>query len=666
MYLGYNNIRDKGRLDGVKMRKIIAFIIIISILATIGISIAAPSTWASDEVEMARQLGLVPSGLLSNYQNHITREEFSEMVVKLYEELSVSIAVPISINPFTDTSNPEVLKAYKLGIVEGVGQGKFAPLDKITREQIATMYYRTLYAVDPTLVTGSFTLGFADRGLVSNWAADEVAFMSAKGVIQGKGSNIFDPKGNTTREEAIALTVRTYQQFSKNPQTPVTSLPGGKLTSEQIGALSDSVVQIFIEQYDGTYNTGSAFFYDKGRLATNFHVIENAKSITMEYEDGSTYTGGITVTGYDRELDLATLMVSDISTPPLKLGDSSTVVKGQRVYAIGSPVGLTNSLSDGLVSAVRSDMIQVTTAINPGNSGGVLLDEYGRVIGITFARITDGDNLGFAIPINLLKTMDKNKILTLKQFGDELKNLLSPPRNVYAELSAEGTVLLSWDNMAADYFVVFESLDDGTTWLPVKDSNGINKWQWYSDYSIEIEGYEPGTMVYYAVSAVRGDKTSEYGYSNYVGITTGMTAYQIVDHLYDNMPYIVANGKTISFDGYDVEMSADGTITSIYAYVTENNYQRFLEAEKLGIINIAKILKNHAIFYEEIIGTSISISIVYYGLYDEYPEAFEDNFMYSDSVIFSEDIGYWEVWYPLIEVVNYQDRFFSWYSYHSM
>jgi hypothetical protein len=243
---------------------------------------------------------------------------------------------------------------------------------------------------------------------------------------------------------------------------------------------------------------------------------------------------------------------------------------------------------------------------------------------------------------------------------------LSPPRNVYAELSAEGTVLLSWDNMAADYFVVFESLDDGATWLPVKDSNGINKWQWYSDYSIEIEGYEPGTMVYYAVSAVRGDKTSDYGYSNYVGITTGMTAYQIVDHLYDNMPYIVANGKTISFDGYDVEMSADGTITSIYAYVTEDNYQRFLEAEKLGIINIAKILKNHAIFYEEIIGTSISISIVYYGLYDEYPEAFEDNFMYSDSVIFSEDIGYWEVWYPLIEVVNYQDRFFSWYSYHSM
>ncbi|WP_164906060.1 trypsin-like peptidase domain-containing protein [Gudongella oleilytica] len=553
------------------MRKIISFIIIISILATTGISIAAPSTWASDEVEMARQLGLVPSGLLSNYQSHITREEFSEMVVKLYEELSVSIAVPVSTNPFTDTSNPEILKAYKLGIVEGVGQGKFAPLDKITREQIATMYYRTLYAADPTLVTGSYTLGFADRGLVSNWAADEVAFMSAKGVIQGKGSNIFDPKGNTTREEAIALTVRTYQQFSKNPQTPVTSLPGGKLTSEQIGALSDSVVQIFIEQYDGTYNTGSAFFYDKGRLATNFHVIENAKSITMEYEDGSTYTGGITVTGYDRELDLATLMVSDISTPPLKLGDSSTVVKGQRVYAIGSPVGLTNSLSDGLVSAVRSDMIQVTTAINPGNSGGVLLDEYGRVIGITFARITDGDNLGFAIPINLLKSMNKDRVLSIKQFNDEISL----------------------------------TLEDG--------SNEISN-------------------------------------------------YKIIDHLFDNMQSIVANGVEISFDGYDVVKKTD-TLTKIFAYIDEENLDKFLASEKAGITNIAKILKVHAVFYEEIIGTNVNIEVIYYGVYDEYPRFFEENYLSEDTISY---YGIWEVLYPLIEVSNNSNQFRSWYGSHTL
>lgn len=658
--------RDNRRLDGVKMKRIISLIIIFSILAASGIASAAPSTWATDEVELAKQLGLAPTEILSNYQSQITREEFSEMIVKLYEELSGKIATPVAANPFTDTSNPEILKANKLGIVQGVGGGRFAPLDKITREQIATMYFRTLSAIDQTLVSETYTLGFADKSLVSSWAVKEVAFMSAMGVIQGKGRNIFDPKGNTTREEAIALTVRTYQQFSKDPQSPIVPGSGTKLTSEQIGELSDSVVQIFVEQHDGTFNTGSAFFYDKGRIATNFHVIENAKSISMEYEDGSTYSGGFTITGYDRELDMATMMVSDVTTPPLKLGDSSTLVKGQRVYAIGSPVGLTNSLSDGLVSAVRSDMIQVTTAINPGNSGGALLDEYGRVVGITFARITDGDNLGFAIPINLLKDMSKNKILTLKQFGDEIKSVLSPPRNVYAEVSIDGTVLLSWDNMAADYFVVFESLDDGVTWLPVTDNMGVNKWQWYSDYSIEIEGYDPGTMVYYAVSAVRGDKTSDYGYSNYVGITTGMTTYQIVDHLYDNMPYIIANGKVINFDGYDVEISADGTITSIYAYVTEENYNKFLDSERVGIVNIAKVLKNQAIFYEEIIGTSISISVVYYGLYDEYPVAFEDNFMYSDSVIFSEDIGYWEVWYPLIEVVNYQDRFFSWYSYHSM
>ena len=549
------------------MRKIIAFIIIVSIVMTAGVASAAPSTWFTTEVDLARQLGLVPGSLLTNYQADITREEFSEMVINLYEELSGKIAVSSSVNPFTDTSNLEVLKANNLGIVLGKGGGIFSPKERITREQIATMYFRTLYAVDPQLVSEGFTLGFADKSLVSSWASKEVAFMTAKGVIKGVGGNKFDPKGLTTREMAIALTVRTYQQFAGN----VLITKGEKLTSEQIGALSDSVVQIFVEQYDGTFNTGSAFFYDKGRLATNFHVIENAKSITMEYEDGTKYTGGFAVTGYDREIDIATLMVSDLSTPPLKLGDSSSVVKGQRVYAIGSPVGLTNSLSDGLVSAVRNDLIQVTTAINPGNSGGALLDEYGRVIGITFARISDGDNLGFAIPINLLKSMSKDRALSIKQFNDEI-------------------------NLSND------------------------------DDSMEMSNYE------------------------------------IIDHLFDNMKSIEANGVVINFDGYDVVKKTD-TLTKIYAYIDDQNLDKFLASEKAGIINIAKILKVHAVFYEEIIGTNVSIEVVYYGVYDEYPKFFEENYLSEDTISY---YGIWEVLYPLIEVYNNSNQFSSWYGSHTL
>ena len=533
---------------------------------------AAPSTWAVDEVELAKQLGLTTPAILSDFQSPITREEFSEMIIKLYEELSGKIATPAEVNLFSDTSNPEILKANRLGIVQGFPGGIFAPSSLITREQIATMYYRTLLSIDQLIVAGTFNIGFADKGLISSWAMKEVSFMSAKGVIQGRGGNMFDPKGNTTREEAIALTVRTYQQFSKNPVQVPTQGTGMKLTSEQIGALSDRVVQIFVEHFDGTYTTGSGFFYEKARIATNFHVIENAKNITLEYENGSTYTGGITVTGYNRDIDIATLMVSDLTTPSLVLGDSSTIVKGQKVYAIGSPVGLTNSLSDGLVSAVRSDVFQITTAINPGNSGGALLDEYGRAIGITFARISDGDNLGFAIPINLLKSMEKNRLLSLEQFNVEIKS----------------------------------------------------------------------TIV---------DSTDE------------MTTYEIIDHLYDNMQSIVANDKTISFDGYDAVKSPDGTMTNIYAYVTETNLDRFLEAEKIGIINIAKQLKVHAEFYEEIIGTDIRIEVLYYGVYDEYPHFFEENYITDDTIAY---VGYWEVLYPLIAVTNTSKQFDSWYSSHTM
>jgi S1-C subfamily serine protease len=627
---------------------------------------AAPSTWFINEVELATQLGLTTPAILSNYQSSITREEFSEMIINLYEELSDKIALPEVSNPFNDTTNPEILKAYKLGIVKGRSTVEFVPKSHITREEIAVMYFRTLQAVDQALVAGTYAVGFADKALISTWANKEVGFMSAQGVIKGIGGNIFNPKGSTTREEAIALTVRTYQRFSKNPVQFPTQGTGMKLTSEQIGALSDRVVQIFVEHIDGTYTTGSGFFYEKGRIATNFHVIENAKNITMEYEDGATYTGGVTVTGYNRDIDIATFMVSDLKTPSLVLGDSSTIVKGQKVYAIGSPVGLTNSLSDGLISAVRSDVIQVTTAINPGNSGGALLDEYGRVIGITFARISDGDNLGFAIPINLLKSMEKNKILSLKQFSDELKSVLAPPKNVMAEVYDEVTVLLKWDNMAADYFIVFESLDYGTTWKAVVDGKGVNRWKWLSDYSVEITDYEPGTTVYYAVAAVKGSNTSEYSYSNYVGISSGMTTYDIIDHLYDNMPSITANGKTINFDGYDVVKSMDGTITSIYAYVTEENFDRFLESEKISITNIAKILKTHAVFYEEIVGTDIDLVVVYSAVYGQYPNFFEENYIDQDVIEYDKVSEVWYVWYPLIEVFNFIDQYFSWYSSHTM
>jgi len=125
------------------MRKILFLLLIFTVVIGSSQAFAAPSNWAVSEVESARENNLVPVNLLNDYQTQITREEFSEMAVMLYEALSGEIARNQFQNPFTDTSNPEVLKAYDLGIVKGFGDGTFRPDRTITREEIAALLFRT-------------------------------------------------------------------------------------------------------------------------------------------------------------------------------------------------------------------------------------------------------------------------------------------------------------------------------------------------------------------------------------------------------------------------------------------------------------------------------------------------------------------------------------------
>src|SRR5690554_4068955 len=205
------------------MKKLIFVLLILTIVISSTQAIAAPSQWAVAEVQKARENNLVPANLLGDYQKNITREEFSEMAVRLHEALSGEISRNSSENPFTDTSNPEVLKAYELGIVKGFGDGTFRPGKTITREEIAALLFRTLEKTNPEVTQGTYTIGFADRGQISIWFRNEVGFMSKNGIINGIGSNTFAPKLETTREQAIALVVRLFSQYGGE----------GKLTAEQ-------------------------------------------------------------------------------------------------------------------------------------------------------------------------------------------------------------------------------------------------------------------------------------------------------------------------------------------------------------------------------------------------------------------------------------------------
>ncbi len=164
---------------------------------------------------------------------------------------------------------------------------------------------------------------------------------------------------------------------------------------------------------------GSAFVYDpNGLILTNNHVIENATEINVIF--GEDRRMEAEVVGRDPPTDVAVLRVKATNIPYLPLGDSDGVRIGDWVVAIGNPFGLSHTVSAGIISAkgrtgqdVRGlgdpsgyyNFIQTDASINPGNSGGPLLDMKGRVIGINAAIRAQANNIGFAIPINMVKEL---------------------------------------------------------------------------------------------------------------------------------------------------------------------------------------------------------------------------------------------------------------------
>jgi len=165
--------------------------------------------------------------------------------------------------------------------------------------------------------------------------------------------------------------------------------------------------------------TGSGFIINpEGEILTNNHVVQGASQLTVKLSDHKEYKAK--VLGRDTRSDLALIKIdAGKKLPALRLGDSDSVVVGQKVLAIGNPFGYEGTLTTGIVSSLDRSiqtedsrvplegMIQTDAAINPGNSGGPLLDSHGSVIGINTAILGQQGNIGigFALPINRAKAM---------------------------------------------------------------------------------------------------------------------------------------------------------------------------------------------------------------------------------------------------------------------
>ncbi len=173
----------------------------------------APSDWALAEVNTAITAGLVTEKVTSDYQKAITREEFCELVVKLYEKLTNEQA-NFSNNPFSDTDNTEILKAYSLGIVKGISDTAFAPNNNITRQELCVMLVRAIEAIlgDEFMLKYDF-VSFHDVKDIADWALEQIYYSYEKGIVKGVGENKFNPLGTATCEQAIIMACRLYQNI---------------------------------------------------------------------------------------------------------------------------------------------------------------------------------------------------------------------------------------------------------------------------------------------------------------------------------------------------------------------------------------------------------------------------------------------------------------------
>jgi serine protease Do len=203
-----------------------------------------------------------------------------------------------------------------------------------------------------------------------------------------------------------------------------TASPGALFTMAGGGAIEKSVRELVAQVGEAVVQVrtpsglGSGFFINPdGYLITNFHVIEGETQISVEvYHQKSgqlerrTYKQ-VRIVAMNKFRDLALLRVEDPGAPAfvaVPLGDSDALAVGERVFAVGSPLGLERTVTEGIISTKTREMqgdlyLQTTAQINPGNSGGPLFSLRGEVVGVTNMKINFGEGLGFAIPVRAVR-----------------------------------------------------------------------------------------------------------------------------------------------------------------------------------------------------------------------------------------------------------------------
>lgn len=410
--------------------------------------------WYQVYVDYATSMGIIK--VAYDYAAKATRAQFAEIIAASMPEA----ALP-SINSIGDDAIPDVkttdaygaavYRLYRAGILTGSdAYGTFNPHSNIQRSEVAAILARMtstaqrkvftmktppgpatgitidtptlfLYVGDTYALTATVQPDNAIDKTVTWYSSNpNVVTVSPVGVViaVSKGEAFVSAQTVTGAIQHCKVTVMSDDDTSEKDGKDE---PVKELNAEQVYEKCAPAV-FFVKVYDrygSAFATGSGFFIDESGIAvTNYHVIEVAYSATIHTSDTQREYDVVGVIDYNEKEDWAVIQIDGSGFPVLDIGDPTTVVGGATVYALGSPLGLQNSISQGIISNTNrvedgATYIQITAAISSGSSGGALINKYGDVIGITSATYTKGQNLNLAVPITAIEGYDADSVTPL-------------------------------------------------------------------------------------------------------------------------------------------------------------------------------------------------------------------------------------------------------------
>jgi len=422
----------------------------------------------------------------------------------------------------------------------------------------------------------------------------------------------------TLAQKLISAGVFTQSKFDSvyNKGTTVQKpTQNGELTSEEIYAKCSPAV-FYIELYDKNDEaiaSGSGFFIDdKGTAVTNYHVIEDAYSALIQLSDTEAIHEVLGVYDYNAEEDWAIIKIDCSGNKYLNVGDASAVVGGAKVYAIGSPLGLQNTVSEGIVSnPARVDggvtYIQTNAAISNGSSGGALIDKNGEVIGITSAGYDEGQNLNLALPMTYLNGYKANQITALSTlFPGTSQNTQDQQQKEVGGSRKEMAFSLLKDFVMENYQEYVEELGwyEYTVRQVKEDGTGYDSWALCydinrGDLKMCVNDYYFSSHSFYYIFDISLDNSQSFGSYSF-GIVTENDG--IVDYASGKADVDIAEfSQSYNYEFYEYEgnsqdkdeliaasMHDDGLNFINFLFYTYLNDLGYYSTEDLGYMSYQK------------------------------------------------------------------------------